>query len=206
MSASLNQISVEEVEEPLVILKSNKTTKRKPRQKSTVKAQQEAPKKTQRRKVSFDMDVQIVDFSTKSPPLLTFMKYPSCIDSLSKEQITSEAVNSHIVKSENDIHGLNDYNDIKERIRLKWKDDLITETQFYDIHLDPQSDELTIENQYKLFKSLLRSATIFLYHPKLFPQELTREQLEIECEKNQIQARNKDRYLKFVFFDALVSL
>ena len=65
MSASLNQISVEEVEEPLVILKSNKTIKRKPRQKSTVKAQQEAPKKTQRRKVSFDMDVQIVDFSTK---------------------------------------------------------------------------------------------------------------------------------------------
>lgn len=51
-----------------------------------------------------------------------------------------------------------------------------------------------------------RSATIFLYHPKLFPQELTREQLEIECEKNQIQARNKDRYLKFVFFDVLVSL
>lgn len=65
MSASLNQISVEEVEEPLVILKSNKTTKRKPRQKSTVKAQQEASKKIQRRKVSFDMDVQIVDFSTK---------------------------------------------------------------------------------------------------------------------------------------------
>ncbi|KAK8791910.1 hypothetical protein WA158_005287 [Blastocystis sp. Blastoise] len=186
MSAQLVVKPIEKMEEPIIIKKSLKSTSNKPRRNVVVTS---PPPIRRNRRVSFNLDEDVVDFNQNLPPLLTYHRKPSTVGKLNSDQIYNEAVSLQLpVKNS----GYSDEK-LQELILHKWCKLMIKEMDPFDLHINNKQDSNTIEQQYNLFKSIMRGSILNLYELSLYPQECSKEELQRIIETKNIKTKHNDR-------------